>query len=74
MKIYDETIRYRGFQVRVTGVTGCPVPTAYVWEITEEGNRWSKCSGTQALVAACLTEGKRQVDEYLAHRSHIVDL
>jgi hypothetical protein len=72
--IYDETYEYRGFTIRISGVTDCPVPAAYVWQVSEFENPWALTNGSALVVPGALRQAEESIDHILSLRHESKDL
>lgn len=72
--IYDETHEYRGFTIRISGVTDCPVPIAFVWQVFESDSPWALANGSALVVPGAYRQAEECVDSILHIRHTLKDL
>lgn len=72
--LYDATFEYRSFTIRVTGVTDCPVPTAFVWQVFESDNARALTNGSTLVAPGAYRQAEDSVDRILYLRHTLKDV
>lgn len=72
--LYDAIFEYRSFTIRISGVTDCPVPTAFVWQVYESDSPLALANGSAFVVPGAYRQAEECIDSILNLRYALKDL